>query len=85
MNRLHVGRAPNRIVSACRDAIAKNAQNYDLASLEAVGAGRQARVNGRTVAPLEVRAVYRVHGVHEVKRTTVRCEIDRGGRVLSTS
>ena len=68
----------NRIVSACREAIAKNAQRYDLASLEAVGAGLPARVNGRIVAPLEVRAVYRVRGVHEVKRTTVRCEIDRG-------
>ena len=75
----------NGIVSACRDAIAKNAQRYDLASLEVVGAGKQARVNGRTVAPLEVRAVYRVRGVHEVKRTTVRCEIDRAGRVIRTS
>ena len=75
----------NRIVSACRDAIAKNAQRYDLASLEAVGAGKQVRVNGRTVVPLQVRAIYKVRGVHEVKRTTVRCEIDQAGRVVRTS
>jgi hypothetical protein len=74
-----------RIVSACRDAIASNAQRYDLASLEAVPAGPPTRVNGRTVAPLEVRAIYRVHGVNEVRRSTVRCEIDRAGRVLATS
>ena len=76
---------PKRIVSACRDAIAKNAERYDVASLEAVAAGKQARVNGRIVAPLEVRAIYRVRGVHEVRRTQVRCEIDRAGRVIATS
>jgi hypothetical protein len=74
-----------RIVNACRDAVAKNAGRYDVASLEAVSAGRQARVNKRTVAPIEVRAIYRVRGVHEVKRTHVRCEIDRSGRVIATS
>lgn len=74
-----------RVVSACRDAIAKTAGSYDVASLEAVSAGRQSRKKGRTVAQIEVRAVYRVRGVHEVKRTVVRCEIDRSGRVIATS
>jgi hypothetical protein len=76
---------PQRIVSACRDAIAANAQRYDLASLQAVAAGAPTRVNGRIIAPIEVRAIYRVRGVHEVRRSTVRCEIDRAGRVVATS
>jgi hypothetical protein len=74
-----------RIVSACRDAVAKNAEAFDLASLEAVSAGRQARAKGRIVAPVEIRAVYKVRGVHEVKRSTVRCVVDRAGRVIATS
>ena len=72
-------------MSACRDAIAKNAGRYDVASLEAVSAGKPTRVKGRTVVPVEVRAVYKVRGVHEVKRSTVRCEVDRAGRVVATS
>jgi hypothetical protein len=74
-----------RLVSACRDAVAQNAQRYDLASLEAVGAGKQTRVNGRVVVPVEVRAIYRVRGVHEVRRSKVRCEVDRAGHVVATS
>ena len=73
-----------RLVSACRDAIARTAEPYNVASLEAVSAGKQTRVNGRTVAPIEVRAIYKIQGVHEVKRSTVRCEVDRGGRVIAT-
>jgi hypothetical protein len=74
-----------RLVSACRDAIAATAKLYDLASLEAVPAGAPTRAKGRVIAPLEVRAIYRVQGVHEVRRSTVRCELDRAGRVVSTS
>jgi hypothetical protein len=77
--------ASQRLVNACRDAIAENAERYDLASLEAVAAGEPTRVNGRTVVPLDVRAIYRVRGVHEVRRSTVRCELDRAGRVIGTS
>ena len=76
---------PPRIVSACRDAIAANAQRYDLASLEAVGASVATRVKGRIIAPIEVRAIYRVRGVNEVRRSIVRCEVDRAGRVVTTS
>jgi hypothetical protein len=74
-----------RVVDACRDALQKNAERFDLASLEAVGAGKQVRLKGRIVAPLEVRAIYKVRGVHEVKRSKVRCEVDRAGRVIATS
>ena len=35
--------ASRRLVSACRDAVAKNAGRYDVASLEAVSAGKQTR------------------------------------------
>ena len=73
------------IVSACRDALMRVAQPHDLASLEVVGDGRAGRLKGRTVAPLEARAIYRVRGVHEVRRTKVRCEIDRAGRVIATT
>ena len=73
-----------RVVNACRDAIMRKAERYDLASLEAVSAGKQVRVKGRIVAPLEVRAIYKVRDVHEVRRTTVRCEVDRSGRVVAT-
>jgi hypothetical protein len=76
---------PQRFVNACRDAVARNAQRYDVASLEAVSAGRPTRIKGRTLVPVEIRAIYRVRGVHEVRRTQVRCEIDRAGRVLATS
>ena len=78
-------RAPQRMVQACRDAIAEKAERYDLASLEAVAAGEPSSVSGRTIVPLDVRAVYRVRGVHEVRRSNVRCELDRAGRVLATS
>ena len=71
------------IVSACRDALMRVAQPHDVASLEVVGDGKARRVNGRTIAPLEVRAIYRVSGVHEVRRAKVRCEIDRAGRVIA--
>ena len=74
-----------RVVGACRNALMKNAERFDIASLEAVGAGKQLRVKGRIVAPLEVRAIYKVRGVHEVKRSTIRCEVDRAGRVIATS
>jgi len=73
------------VVSACRDALMSKAQRYDLASLEAVSGGKQVRAKGRIIAPLQVRATYKINGVHEVKRTTVRCEVDRAGRVISTS
>jgi hypothetical protein len=73
------------IVSACREALMRLAQPHDVASMEVVGDGKPTRVNGRTIAPLEVRAIYQVRGVHEVKRSKVRCEIDREGRVIATS
>jgi hypothetical protein len=76
---------PERIVSACRDALMKLAQPHDVASLDVVSGGKPNRVNGRNIAPLKVRAIYRVRGVHEVKRSEVRCEIDREGRVIQTS
>jgi hypothetical protein len=75
----------HRFVTACRDAVARNAQRYDVASLEAVSAGPQTRMRGLTIVPVEIRAIYRVRGVHEVRRTEVRCEIDRAGRVIATS
>jgi hypothetical protein len=74
-----------RIVSACREALTRLAQPHDVASMEVVGKGKPKRVNGRTIAPLDVRAIYRVRGVHEVTRSTVRCEIDRAGRVIATA
>jgi hypothetical protein len=61
------------------------AQPHDLASLEVVADGKAGRVNGRTIAPLEVRAIYRIRGVHEVRRSKVRCELDRAGRVIATT
>ena len=73
------------VVSVCRDALISNAQRFDLASLEAVSGGRQLRIKGRIIAPLEVRAIYKINGVHEVKRSKVRCEVDRAGRVVATS
>jgi hypothetical protein len=71
-------------VSACRDALMRLAQPHDLASMEVVGDGKPRRANGRIIAPLDVRAIYRVRGVHEVTRSKVRCELDRAGRVITT-
>jgi hypothetical protein len=73
------------LVSACKDAVARTARGYNVAALEAVSAGRKGRVNGRVVVPVEVRAVYALPGGHEVKRSVVRCELDRRGRVVATS
>jgi len=73
------------IVRACRDALMRRAQPYDLASMEVVGNGKPRRVEGRTIAPLDVRVIYRIRGVHEVTRSTVRCEMDRAGRVIATT
>jgi hypothetical protein len=77
------GTSPS-MVSACRDALMRLAQPYDLASMQVVGDGKARRVNGRTIAPLDVRAIYRVRGVHEVTRSKVRCELNRVGRVITT-
>jgi hypothetical protein len=71
-------------VSACRDALMRLAEPHDVASMEVVSDGKPGRVNGRTIVPLDVRAIYRVRGVHEVARSKVRCEIDRAGRVVAT-
>lgn len=73
------------IINACREALMSTAQSHDLASLEAVSGGKQIKVNGRTIALLDVRAIYKINGVHEVKRSKVRCEVDRAGRVTKTS
>ena len=73
------------IVRACRNALMQRAQPYDLASMEVVGNGKPRRLRGRAIAPLDVRAIYRIRGVHEVIRSTVRCEIDRAGRVIATT
>jgi hypothetical protein len=72
------------IVNACRDALMRLAQSHDVASMEVVSLGNPTHVNGRTVAPLDVRAIYRIRGVHEVTRSKVSCEIDRAGRVIAT-
>ena len=74
-----------RLIDACREALISTGKRYDLAELEIGGAGKQFRVNGRLIVPLDVRAIYRVNGVHEVKRSKIRCELDRAGRVVSTS
>lgn len=74
-----------RLIDACREALISTAKRYDLAELEVGGTGRQLRVNGRLIVPLDVRAIYRINGVHEVKRSKIRCELDRAGRVVSTS
>ena len=71
-------------VNACRDALMRLAQSHDVASMEVVSLGEPRHVNGRTVAPLDVRAIYRIRGVHEVTRSKVSCEIDRAGRVIAT-
>ena len=73
-----------RLINACREALMSTGGRYDLANLEVGGAGFQRRVNGRLIVPLDVRAIYRINGVHEVKRSKVRCELDRTGRVVST-
>jgi len=77
------GTSPS-IVSACRNALMQVAKPHDVASMEVVADGKTKRVNGRTIAPLDVRAIYRLRGVHEVTRSKVQCEIDRAGRVIAT-
>jgi hypothetical protein len=47
------------VVSACRDTLMRLAQPHDLAAMEVVGDGKPRRVNGRIIAPLDVRAIYR--------------------------
>ena len=74
-----------QVINACRDALMSHAQRFDVASLEVVSGGKQSRSNGRIIAPLDVRAVYKIHGVHEVRRSKVRCTVDRQGRVIATT
>ena len=75
------------IVSACRDALRRLArpvaEPFDVAYIEAVEREKPRRANGRTTASLDVRAMYRFQGVHEVTRSKVRCVIDRAGNVIS--
>lgn len=72
------------VISACRDALMSHAQRFDVTSLEVVSGGKQSRSGGRIIAPLDVRAIYKINGVHEVKRSKVRCVVDRAGRVIAT-
>ena len=74
-----------QVVSACRDAPMRTAHRYDLVSLEAVSGGKPMRLSGRLIAPLDVRAIYKERGVHEVRRSKVRCEVDKAGRVVATT
>ena len=75
------------IVGACRDALRRLArpvaEPFDVASIEAVEHDKPRRANGRTTASLDVRAMYRFNGVHEVTRSKVRCVVDRAGNVIS--
>jgi hypothetical protein len=75
--------ARTKIVAACRDAIVPAAVAQGASEVDAAGTARARRGRNGTVAPIEVRVVYKGIGSQEVRQASVTCELDRAGQVVA--
>jgi hypothetical protein len=73
-------------VAACREAVQAEAGKLGARSVEAVSAGPEQRnLHGQTVGPVPVRITYERVGGYEVREATMRCVVDRSGKVVGTA
>jgi hypothetical protein len=83
---LRPARGLNRAVAACREAVRAEAGKLGARSVEAVSAGPEQRnPQGQTVGPVRVRISYERLGGYEVREATMRCVVDRSGKVVGTA
>jgi len=83
---LRPARGLNRAVAACREAVQAEAGKLGARSVEAVSAGPEQRnPQGKTVGPVRVRITYERLGGYEVREATMRCVVDRSGKVVGTT
>jgi hypothetical protein len=83
---LRPARGLNRAVAACREAVRAEAGKLGARSVEAVSAGPEQRnPKGQTVGPVRVRITYERVGGYEVREATMRCVVDRSGKVVGTT
>ena len=83
---LRPARGLNRAVAACREAVRAEAGKLGARSVEAVSAGPEQRnPQGQTVGPVRVRITYERLGGYEVREATMRCVVDRSGKVVGTT
>lgn len=73
------------IVAACRDAIIPAAVAGGASEVYAAGTARPQRDRTGTVAPLDVRILYKGVASYEVRQAGVTCELDRTGQVTVLS
>jgi hypothetical protein len=78
-------RARTEIVAACRDAIVPAAVAQGASEVYAAGTARARSGRNGTVAPLEVRILYKGLASQEVRQASVTCELDRAGQVVALS
>jgi hypothetical protein len=78
-------RARAEIVAACRDAIVPAAVAQGASEVHAAGTARARSGRNGTVAPLEVRILYKGIASQEVRQASVTCELDRAGQVVALS
>lgn len=73
------------VVAACREAIVPAAVAGGASEVYAAGTARPHRGRDGTLAPLEVRILYKGLGATEVRRASVTCELDRTGHVVAVT
>jgi hypothetical protein len=78
-------RARAEIVAACRDAIVPAAVAQGASEVYAAGTARARSGRTGTVAPIEVRILYKGITSQEVRQASVTCELDRAGQVVALS
>jgi hypothetical protein len=78
-------RARTEIVAACRDAIVPAAVAQGASEVYAAGTARARSGRNGTVAPIEVRILYKGVASQEVRQASVTCELDRAGQVVALS
>jgi hypothetical protein len=73
------------VVAACRDAIVPAAVAGGASEVYAAGTARGRSGRNGTVAPLDVRIIYKGVSAYEVRQASVTCELDREGQVVALS
>src|SRR3954468_7067048 len=73
-------------VGGGQKAVRAEAGKLGARSVEAVSAGPEQRnPQGQTVGPVRVRITYERVGGYEVREATMRCVVDRSGKVVGTA
>jgi hypothetical protein len=76
-------RARAEVVAACRDAMVPAAVAQGATEVYAAGTARARSGRNGTVAPLEVRILYKGLASQEVRQASITCGLDRAGQVVA--